>query len=355
MKHTKNMLDTYDRKRLACFFGMAFGALILMWPYKLFLFKNGYDVFVFGGGSIYRYFAVLLPAAGVMLGLIVTGKGEKHIPRFIKAYVVALIAETLCCICSWIAPDHSVWYKIGKAVIYLGSAAVLLCMCLDGEKTRSEYGLSWPTGKTAASLYVIFLFILVYVGKTFADIWIRGELKLWYSEVQAENFSLNHTITMLMLPCVFLVDFIGYFGEEYGWRYFLQPLCQKKFGVVGGTLAVGFIWGVWHIPMDWPMEVVGGNVFVFNVLGKIAYCTMIGMFIAFAYMVTKNFWVPIIIHFLNNNIPFFIFSQDSVFTRSYGEANLLNFVRYIMGILVFAIPFVVYVIYRHNHQGNADQ
>ncbi|MCE7744748.1 MAG: CPBP family intramembrane metalloprotease [Candidatus Heimdallarchaeota archaeon] len=50
------------------------------------------------------------------------------------------------------------------------------------------------------------------------------------------------------------VVLIGFFvggplGEEFGWRgYALDPL-QKRFGGLGASLILGFIWGVWHLPL----------------------------------------------------------------------------------------------------------
>jgi len=38
------------------------------------------------------------------------------------------------------------------------------------------------------------------------------------------------------------------FGEEYGWRGYLLPTLTPSLGKVKATLAVGAVWGLWHIP-----------------------------------------------------------------------------------------------------------
>ena len=36
--------------------------------------------------------------------------------------------------------------------------------------------------------------------------------------------------------------------EEIGWRGFGQPFLQRQYGPVAGTLILGALWGVWHLP-----------------------------------------------------------------------------------------------------------
>ena len=38
-------------------------------------------------------------------------------------------------------------------------------------------------------------------------------------------------------------------GEEYGWRGFALPRLQVRFGSLGASLIIGFLWASWHLPM----------------------------------------------------------------------------------------------------------
>ncbi|WP_254807434.1 CPBP family intramembrane glutamic endopeptidase [Natronosalvus amylolyticus] len=52
------------------------------------------------------------------------------------------------------------------------------------------------------------------------------------------------------LPIAFIwILFLGGpLQEEFGWRgYALEPLLER-FGALGGSLGLGFVWGVWHLP-----------------------------------------------------------------------------------------------------------
>lgn len=37
--------------------------------------------------------------------------------------------------------------------------------------------------------------------------------------------------------------------EEFGWRGFLQPLLQNRFGPSAASALTGLIWGLWHLPV----------------------------------------------------------------------------------------------------------
>jgi membrane protease YdiL (CAAX protease family) len=43
--------------------------------------------------------------------------------------------------------------------------------------------------------------------------------------------------------------FLSPFWEEIGWRGFLLPEMESKYGNFTASLLVGLIWGVWHIPL----------------------------------------------------------------------------------------------------------
>lgn len=46
---------------------------------------------------------------------------------------------------------------------------------------------------------------------------------------------------------VLIAQFIGAVGEEIGWRGYLQPMLQRRLGLLPAALIVGLIWGVWHV------------------------------------------------------------------------------------------------------------
>jgi membrane protease YdiL (CAAX protease family) len=54
----------------------------------------------------------------------------------------------------------------------------------------------------------------------------------------------------LSWPLAALISFMsGPWSEEFGWRgYVLEPLL-KRFSTLRGSILLGFVWGVWHLPL----------------------------------------------------------------------------------------------------------
>jgi membrane protease YdiL (CAAX protease family) len=95
------------------------------------------------------------------------------------------------------------------------------------------------------------------------------------------------------------------FGEEFGWRGFLQTELTRL-GRIRGVFLLGVIWGIWHWPIIWmgynyPGQPLLGSLFM------LAYCIILAYFLAYAVFKSKGLWTAAYLHALvNQSLSFFI-------------------------------------------------
>lgn len=116
------------------------------------------------------------------------------------------------------------------------------------------------------------------------------------------------------------------FGEEYGWRGFLQDELEGL-GKRRGALMVGLVWGVWHVPVilsgvhTYPPTVLGvGLGLVFFVLW--------GFVQSYAVVKARSIWVAAFLHGLVNSVYAFVLDyvvrpEDKVFSFGLGVYGLV--------------------------------
>jgi membrane protease YdiL (CAAX protease family) len=134
------------------------------------------------------------------------------------------------------------------------------------------------------------------------------DLKSAFPQLAAANmpaFALYLSMALNIVVIGPLLGLIISFGEEYGWRGFLQTELNKL-GRVRGTLLLGVIWGIWHWPVIWmgynyPGQPVLGSLFM------VAYCMILAYFLAYAVFKSKGVWTAAYLHALNNQtLSFFL-------------------------------------------------
>ncbi|MGL9730028.1 CPBP family intramembrane glutamic endopeptidase [Enterococcus sp. DIV0756] len=285
-----------EKKQLLIFSAIAFGMPVIMG----FLMWYGYgqqknlDLFA----SVHMFY----PAAGVMIASLFYSKEKKLLP---KPFYICYLAQTtlIIVLClSLFFTGKQLFNQLASIVILIGALVSLPCLFLAKDEQNTAYGLTLKNGKSAVRIVLLYLFL--YIARIVIALIIDGS----FSQL-AETFSNPSTwVALISLPISFFLSFIPFFGEEYGWRYFLQPILQKHFGALNGVLLLGFVWGIWHLPLNFFYYTSPADGII-SVANQIVVCMTFGIFYAYAYMKTDNIWTVVVMHFLNNHlIP--IFSGD---------------------------------------------
>jgi membrane protease YdiL (CAAX protease family) len=96
------------------------------------------------------------------------------------------------------------------------------------------------------------------------------------------------------------LSFIALFGEEYGWRGYLQSELFKL-GRVRGVLMLGVIWGAWHLPII----LMGWNYPGYPLLGlllMVLWCTVYGVVLSYAVLKSGSVLLAAFLHAVGNVI-----------------------------------------------------
>lgn len=134
-----------------------------------------------------------------------------------------------------------------------------------------------------------------------------------------------------------------FIGEEYGWRAYLAPRLKEIYGYKKSILMTGFIWGIWHLPLNlfyYSDGILTSQ--IYSILIQLVFCTFLGIFLTYAYNRTKSIWAPVMIHYLNNNLALLFvtdFSTDIFSGQHYDlKETLFSIVSSIIlfGIFMFS-------------------
>lgn len=108
-------------------------------------------------------------------------------------------------------------------------------------------------------------------------------------------------MTIVLLQAIVLGPFLGLvvtFGEEYGWRGFLQT-ALNPLGRARATLLIGMIWGVWHWPVIWMGYNYPGQPALGSLL-MVGLCILLAFFLAYAVFKARGLWIAAFLHALVN-------------------------------------------------------
>lgn len=124
----------------------------------------------------------------------------------------------------------------------------------------------------------------------------------------ATGMSASVFMIVVAVQTILLGPFLGLlitFGEEYGWRGYLQTALIKS-GRVRGVTLVGIIWGIWHWPVIWMGYNYPGHPYLGSLL-MVLFSTGLAFVLGYAVFKAKGVWIAAFLHALvNQSTSFFM-------------------------------------------------
>lgn len=331
------MKSTEKSRELFIYIAVAYGVTCLMGILMWYGSSKNIDLGLFPNAQMFY------PAAGVMLAALCTRKNDALMPKaFYVFFVCVTAAMAIVAVVSIINPYAMIaagngyvlpaWLLVSQLLIIGSSIVGWIILLATKKEKRRAYGLCWNSG--ASSWFCIFLFFALYLLRTAIALLSSGQGSLLVELV-------TNPVTWIqtaVLPVNFFFLYTAFLGEEYGWRYYLQPLLQKRFGMRGGVLLLGVVWGLWHLPVDLFYYTQDSQLLM--VLSQQVTCITLGIFFAYAYMKTNNIWVPVVLHFMNNNLVPIISNN---YTSEVLENQTITWGEFIVGLVMNGLIFGVFL------------
>jgi membrane protease YdiL (CAAX protease family) len=282
-----------EKSNIIVFFIVCFGMTAVMGIAMAFAYYKG-PVDDFPLAQMYY------PAMGVMVAFLCNKEIRERAPKnFFGVFLLSTIVTVIVILVQTFT-GHGATQTVVGVLLMGGSILGIIMLGVEGAEKRAEFGLSIrKNGKK--SVFYILLFVLLYLLKGFISCAIDGSISDFFAV-----FKNPKTIfTLILLPFNFLFTYLLFFGEEYGWRYFLQPVLQHRFGKRKGVLLLGVIWGLWHFPIN--LFYYSPETSLYSVICQLIVCICFSVFFGYVYLKTENIWAVAMIHYLNNNLGFVLF------------------------------------------------
>ncbi len=183
--------------------------------------------------------------------------------------------------------------------MFTPAAAVILMMLVFTREGRSRRGwISLGLGNAGWRGWPLAILApIVLLGASYAILWATP-----YADYQALADPRPLPALVVRSLIGLLIGVVLAFGEEIGWRGYMLPRLVS-FGAVPAMLIVGFLHGVWHMPLIFltPYYHAEGNLMIVVPLFLVTL-SLGGMFFGYLRIVTGSVWPVAIAHAVHNDV-----------------------------------------------------
>jgi membrane protease YdiL (CAAX protease family) len=346
--------DTVTDTRLApnwrhvgAFLGLTFG---LTWLLNLAIYLHG-GLGTPGMVAVLQL-QMLLPAfSAIVLGLLFFPESPIYRRRpagrgrwFYYYFLLLTVIFAFGALGVWLAPAQGTIFQVAaiapQLLAFLGLFLLIVLRLAAGREAMARVWLAWGNWR-----YWL-LFGLGFVAYYVLQAALNAAFGLGGAHLAPPptppGFDPNLFLILGGVQSVLLAPILAIviaFGEEYGWRGYLQSELFKM-GRVRGVLLLGVIWGAWH----WPIILMGFNYPGHPLLGVLLmtlYTTGLAVVLGYAVLRSGSVLLAAYLHALNNQVANFIVALgfrpfDTAFSFGIGIYSLATLA--IVALLVLRDP-----------------
>ena len=217
---------------------------------------------------------------------------------------------------------------------------ILMLLGIFGPTVGAFVSIRTIEGKGAVKKYIKSFFSLKFGWKAWSAIFLISGITSFISWFLPELFGEERVSPYLpsisFFPIYLLFSILlGGGQEEIGYKCYISPIIEKKYGIISGEIIHGIIWAVWHIPL-WFIPGAAQNYMNFFVF--MICCIGYSFFFSWVIELSGNRLLSgLVVHGTAN-----AFSALFPTIITDPDANQLRFLIY--SVLIFIIGFVIVLL-----------
>lgn len=135
------------------------------------------------------------------------------------------------------------------------------------------------------------------------------------------------------------------FGEEFGWRGYMNQKMEPLFGTTGTIIVGGILWGLWHAPLTAAGHNFGTDYPGYPYVGMLCMCvscTFMGIILMWLTKRTNSIYPAAIFHAMNNfggtfTIDLFLSGIPENYEPTIPQQLMLDIPLYIAALIIFTV------------------
>jgi membrane protease YdiL (CAAX protease family) len=338
-------MERVDLKRVGQFLALTFG---LSWGFELLVaWTIGQPAYLETGlhplGMFFPAFSALVLQIFVFRDSALYFRTYREKPCWIVysflLLTVLMVPVTLLALATQL--DPRIWQGLGAILVMLWTLVVLYVYGQSDAESLKRIGLQ--LGDTTLGVRFIAGVVLFLLSQAALN-WLFGLGEFPGIQERVGGVPVPEGLYPFALAAFFLISVVGtplsglatVFGEEYGWRGFLQSELLAL-GPRGSVLLVGLVWGIWHFPII----LSGVHTYPANWSGLflgLTFFVLAGFVFGYAVLKTASIWVAAFMHGVMNSVYAFVVNylmrpEDKVFSFGLGIFGLICLALVVLAIL----------------------
>ncbi len=320
---------TYRKKDILLFL-----LIVFITSYVLILLGQNFVLLNAGEHRYYRaqtYRAQnFLPALAFMI-IILKKDNVSKIPKslfvvFFMAFLYTLFAPLIS---QSISSRFNSFFDFGMRLIF---SALFLLFVFKSDKRKLERISIIDVEYKNTIFSSIFLLLLPYIIINY--IFLGDKIEYFNRVYLGEN--MNIKFVLFTFSITLLVEFICYFGIEFGFRTFLQKTLENNLGGIKAMVLTSFIYVLWLLPINVIFfDLKGYGILSFSILAF-----SLSLLLSHIYEKTNSIWSVALLHLVARYI--FVFFHDFARISVTNKFNSIESLPYSLSLLLLYIFVIVF-------------